>query len=71
MTPFTVTWRIDVEADTARDAALIAREVQLDPASQGTEFAVAQTGQVDTTLVDIGPDWPVPYADVTGRPLRL
>jgi hypothetical protein len=37
---YRVTWEIDIEADSARDAARKAQEIQLDPSSTATVFKV-------------------------------
>jgi len=37
---YRVTWEIDIEADSSRDAAKKAQEIQLDPASTATVFRV-------------------------------
>jgi hypothetical protein len=43
MTEFTVTWSIDVEADTPEDAAREAQAIQRDPDSSATIFRVTPT----------------------------
>jgi hypothetical protein len=44
-----VTWEIDIEADTARAAALRAQEIQRDPESSATVFKVhRENGAVAT-----------------------
>jgi hypothetical protein len=44
-----VTWEIDIEADTARAAALRAQEIQRNPASSATVFKVhRESGGVAT-----------------------
>ncbi|MDH5327615.1 MAG: hypothetical protein OEY58_19350 [Gammaproteobacteria bacterium] len=38
---FIVTWEIDIEADNAREAAKLARSIQLNPHSIAVVFSVA------------------------------
>ena len=38
---FRVTWIIDLDADSSKDAARLAREIQLDRDSLATHFVVA------------------------------
>ena len=51
MTTYRVLWAIDLEADTAQEAARMAREMQLDPEAQVGHFVVEwtfkQTVEVD------------------------
>jgi 2-hydroxychromene-2-carboxylate isomerase len=51
MTTYRVSWDIDIDADSPEEAAKIARECQLDPASLATVFIVSdpdKTYKVDT-----------------------
>ena len=43
MTEYRVTWEIDVEAATPRDAAVQARRIQCDPRSLATVFTVRRS----------------------------
>lgn len=38
---FSVTWEMDIEADSPREAARLAREIQLNPESEAVIFEVA------------------------------
>ena len=53
MSLYRITWEIDLDADTAEDAARTARAIQLDTASIANVFEVrdAQTGEVK--LIDL------------------
>jgi polyisoprenoid-binding protein YceI len=42
MATYTVIWEIDIEADSPKEAAIKAREYQLDPESTATVFKVDQ-----------------------------
>ena len=42
MTEYHVMWEIEVEASSPEEAALLAREIQLDPNSSATVFHVAK-----------------------------
>lgn len=42
MSEYTVTWTIDVDAESARDAALLAREIQRDQSSTANVFVVSR-----------------------------
>ena len=56
MKQFKITWVIDLDADTALDAASIAREIQMDPESLANCFDVTdrETGQVvNVDLLDM------------------
>jgi hypothetical protein len=56
---FYVEWRIDVYADSPEDAAMQARDIQLDSASSATVFHVARAAQLNCqsqhefTVVDV------------------
>jgi hypothetical protein len=56
---FYVEWRIDVYADSPEDAAIQARDIQLDAASSATVFHVARAAQLthesqhEFTVVDV------------------
>jgi hypothetical protein len=43
LTPYRVTWEIEVDAKSPEDAALLARNIQLDPESAATHFIVRRT----------------------------
>ena len=59
MTTYLVTWEIEVDAESAREAAEIARAIQQDPENQGLVFDVAGDGdEVVIDLMEIGDDWP-------------
>lgn len=47
MTEYRVTWTIDIDADTPRDAARQARTFQLDPTSTATVFQVDGGADID------------------------
>lgn len=49
MTDYTVKWEINIEADSAEDAARQALEIQRDPESQATVFEV-HAGDPDTCM---------------------
>lgn len=54
MTEFTVTWTIDLDADSAQEAAQRAREIQRDPESTATFFEVAVRDRpTSSTLIDL------------------
>lgn len=42
MANYYIIWEIDVEADSAREAAELARDIQLDPASTATVFLLSR-----------------------------
>ena len=48
---YVVTWVIDLEADSADEAAILARDIQLDPDSMATVFEVTdeagETHEID------------------------
>lgn len=46
-TQYRVTWTIDIWADSAEEAAVRAREIQLDPDSTATEFQVSRDHDID------------------------
>ena len=52
MSDYHIVWRIDIEADSARDAAQKARQFQLDPDSTATCFNVSE-GNREPELIDI------------------
>jgi hypothetical protein len=62
MSEYVVTWQVEVEADSHREAAEEARKMQLDPDSEATSFVVVSAVDmgrgsrqiVDTLLED---DW--------------
>lgn len=49
-----VTWTIDLSADTPRDAARRALEIQRDPASIATVFTVYEQRTGNTQTIDLG-----------------
>jgi hypothetical protein len=59
MSEYRVTWEIDIEADSPREAAWQAREYQLDPDTGACVFEVAERaddGSYGTaTLIDLAP----------------
>ena len=54
MAMFRVTWEIDLEADTADEAATEAREIQLDDMSQTTVFTLVNEDTGEKHEVDVG-----------------
>jgi len=46
-----VVWKIDIEADSPREAAVIARNIQKDPGSYATIFEVTENSPNQTTHV--------------------
>lgn len=50
---YRVTWEIDIEADTPRDAAEEALTVQRNPESIATVFDVSIDGAPTTTRIDL------------------
>lgn len=51
---YTVTWNIDIVADSPEEAAKIARVIQLDPESTAEYFEVREFGTDDpVTLVNL------------------
>jgi hypothetical protein len=50
---YTVTWTIDIEADTVEEAALEAREYQLDSESIANVFTIKDKESGKTELVDL------------------
>jgi hypothetical protein len=62
MSEYVVTWHVEVEADSHKEAAKEARKMQLDPHSEATYFSVVSATEVgrgskqivDTLLED---DW--------------
>ena len=48
MAQYLVTWEIDIDADNPEEAALIAKEIQIDPGSEAVFFTVKEqsTGEV-------------------------
>uniref|UniRef100_A0A6M3MAE3 Uncharacterized protein n=1 Tax=viral metagenome TaxID=1070528 RepID=A0A6M3MAE3_9ZZZZ len=42
MVDYLVTWEIDIEAETPREAAVIARNIQIDPESYAKFFKVTE-----------------------------
>lgn len=59
---YLVTWEIDIEADSPREAAEKALRIQRDPESIATVFAVTESGHEDggsfvrTTEFDLTPE---------------
>jgi hypothetical protein len=53
MIAFRVQWEIDIEADDAEEAAVLALEIQRDPESIATVFEVRAEG-VAPVRVDLG-----------------
>ncbi len=53
MAVYTVTWDIEIDADSPEEAARLALEIQRDPASEATMFAVAQFPDTDAVLIDV------------------
>lgn len=56
MANFLVTWRIDIEADTAEEAALAAVAIQRKPDSTAVVFEVRDKGSATVTTVDLERD---------------
>ncbi len=50
MSEYTVTWEIDLNADSPVQAAKLARKFQLDPQSWATVFSVVDADGNDTTV---------------------
>ena len=46
-TQYRVTWNIDIWADSPEEAAVRAREIQLDPASHASEFGVCRIHHIE------------------------
>jgi len=56
---FLVTWEIDIYAESAQEAAEIARDIQTDKSNEATVFEVknSKTGEVETVdLIEYGED---------------
>lgn len=53
MNRYLVTWQIDIEADTPREAARLALDVQRDHTSIALVFDVRQDGEDEATRVDL------------------
>ena len=59
MNDYLVVWEINISADTPRDAAQRALEIQRDPNSTATVFRVlVEGGAAFDTTVDVGDDDP-------------
>jgi hypothetical protein len=56
---YRVSWEIDIEADSARDAARKAQDIQLDPSSTATVFKV-QRPDGSVAMFDLGRPAPKP-----------
>lgn len=50
---YRVTWEIDIDAETPREAAEIARAYQLNPNSTATVFDVFQAGTTPIETIDL------------------
>jgi len=50
MADYTVIWMIEVDADTPKEAAEFAQEIQCDPNSLATVFDVMETGGEDAKM---------------------
>jgi len=48
---YTVTWKIDIQADSPEEAAKIARVIQLDPDSTAEYFEVREFGMDDPMIL--------------------
>jgi hypothetical protein len=53
MTEYFVRWTVEIDANSAEEAAKIAREFQLDPNSVATVFNVS-TNEDDGVYIDVG-----------------
>lgn len=53
MTEYFVRWTVEIDADSAEEAAKIARGMQLDPRSVATMFNVS-TNEGDGIYIDVG-----------------
>jgi hypothetical protein len=56
MSEYVVTWQVEVEADSHREAAEEARRIQLDVDSEATFFAVASmeiVGRTAKQIIDV------------------
>lgn len=56
MATYRVTWVIDIEADSAIDAAVDALDIQLDPQSIAKQFDVQDVDTGETESVDFNSD---------------
>ena len=56
MTEYTVTWEIQIEADTPREAAKEALKIHRDPFSCSTMFEVSTPGLRSPWLIDLEVD---------------
>lgn len=50
---YLVTWTIDIDASSEREAAEIAHEIQLDPDSTAVVFSVRRDGRTRSTVIDL------------------
>lgn len=50
---FLVSWNIDINAETPEQAALIAREIQLDPESAAVVFVVVDKKTLKAKTIDL------------------
>jgi hypothetical protein len=48
-----VTWTIEIEASSEREAAEMAHSIQLDPTSTAVVFAVRRDGETRPTTIDL------------------
>jgi len=56
MSEYVVTWQVEVEADSHREAAELAKEIQLDPDSTATFFVVISAvdmGRGTRQIIDV------------------
>lgn len=56
MMQYFVRWEIDIEADSPREAAEIARVIQLDAGSTAVVFDVQKPGEDDFEMIDLEED---------------
>lgn len=61
MSEFRVLWEIDLTAATPRDAARLAREIQLDSGSSATVFTVTGLADSIAATVDLAVTDPFPW----------
>jgi hypothetical protein len=65
LTLYRVTWRIDLDAESPRDAADLALEIQRDPTSIATVFEVTKL-RARPSLPVVRSPWSIDVADRSG-----
>jgi hypothetical protein len=56
MPEYKVMWEIDIEADTPTDAAIEAKNIQLDPKSTANTFIVADESKKEIYQLELVPE---------------